>query len=95
VEFEPPMKLPRVPAVENGPLTAYEEVATDETPAPPFEVRIWPPVRFEVVLMPQYVSVEFEPPTKAPKVPAVLKGPLTAYEEVATDCSAALPTGPA
>jgi hypothetical protein len=34
------MKFPRVPAVEKGPETAKEEVATLETPAPPLEVRI-------------------------------------------------------
>jgi hypothetical protein len=69
---------------ETLPEHVTDVVATPDTPAPPFEVRICPPVRFVVVASPQYVTVEFVPPTKAPSVPETEKGPETEYEEVAT-----------
>jgi hypothetical protein len=94
VELEPPIRPPRVPEVRNGPETAREEVPTLDTPELEVLKRTWFAVMAVVVERPQYVSVEFDPPTSAPRVPAVEKGPETEYEEVATDWSAAFPTGP-
>jgi hypothetical protein len=94
VELEPPMRPPMVPEVMKGPLTASVEVPTLDTPELEVLKRIWFAVMAVVVERPQYVSVELEPPTSAPSVPAVEKGPETLYEEVATDWSAAFPTGP-
>jgi hypothetical protein len=42
-------------------------------------------VRFEVVAMPVYVKVAFEPPMRPPTVPVVMNGPETERVEVPTD----------
>jgi hypothetical protein len=79
------------PVQEMVPEQVTVLVAIEETFAPPLDITSWPAVRLEEVLMPQYVRVEAVPPTKLPRVPAVEKGPETAYEEVATDWSGPLP----
>ena len=66
-------------------------VATLDTPAPPLLIKSWPLERAEVVAIPQYAIVAFEPPTSEPKVPMVLKGPVTASEVVATEAKVVRP----
>ena len=46
---------------------------------------------FEVVARPVYVTVEFDPPTSAPKTPVIENGPENVCVVVPTDESAAPP----
>src|SRR6478736_2554232 len=84
VELLPPTSAPQ-PEPEKGPLKERVVVPTPVTPAPPFEKRSWLAERLVVVESPQYVMVELEPPTSAPKVAGILNGPETLNVEVATE----------
>jgi hypothetical protein len=53
VKPEPPTKYPGVPEIAMPEPAVIEEVAIEETPAPPFDITSWPAVRAEVVEMPQ------------------------------------------
>ena len=65
VRPEPMMDCPAVTEIP-VPLDTVP-VATLDTPAPPFDMRSCPPVRFVVVAIPVQVSVEFVPPTRFPR----------------------------
>jgi len=68
-----------------------EEVAAPYTPLVPFDTRMLLEEGCEVVERPVHVTVEFDPPTSAPREEAPLKGPENASEEVATEESALVP----
>src|SRR3989344_8376795 len=69
---------------ETEPPQEAEVVATPYTPAAPFDTRRLLEDGWEVVASPVQVMVALLPPTKAPRVPAVVKGPETARVVVAT-----------
>jgi len=66
-------------------------VATPYTPAPPSETKRLEEDGWLVVARPVYTTVEFEPPTRAPRLEVPVKGPLKARVVVATLESALVP----
>jgi hypothetical protein len=74
------------PAVTLIPVPADTvPVATLETPAPPFDISIWPPVRFVVVASPVQLIVEFDPPISAPRTEKPVNGPLNVRDDEAIE----------
>jgi hypothetical protein len=86
---EGPMTVKEVQ--EAAPEHVTDVVATPKTPDAPFETRRFDEDGWVVVERPVYVSVVFDPPTKAPCVAEKRSGPESDTDEVATPATPAPP----